>query len=241
MGGRGGSYARSGGSGGGGGAGGTKDVDELRQYMQDNYGVEVKSSVDGMNFDVVRSAAAEIEYIPKEFPKAAGLIHVLNGDETRSSAYASATFHGALQLSPKMMGDATALANSYARDVSTRWHPEGTNERHIATHELGHLLEGAMVHLRHTDPGYYGTLDRINAWNKHKYATQVVSEAARAVKKTAQGRGLTNDQLVSQVSRYATKNRSETLAEAVADYRANGLNAKPLSIEIWKVLKRELG
>lgn len=54
-------------------------------------------------------------------------------------------------------------------------------------------------------------------------------------------KGLTNDQLVAQISRYATKNRSEAMAEAVADYRANGSRAKPLSQAIWKILKRELG
>jgi len=46
---------------------------------------------------------------------------------------------------------------------------------------------------------------------------------------------------VAQISRYATKNRSEAMAEAVADYRANGSRAKPLSQAIWKILKRELG
>lgn len=31
------------------------------------------------------------------------------------------------------------------------------------------------------------------------------------------------------------------MAEAIADYRANGSRAKPLSQAIWKILKRELG
>ena len=87
-----------------------------------------------------------------------------------------------------------------------------------------------MVFKNITQTGYYGTMDRINAWNKHRFATKVVGEAARAAKKTAVGKGLTNDQLVAQISRYATKNRSEAMAEAVADYRANGSRAKPLDL-----------
>lgn len=84
-------------------------------------------------------------------------------------------------------------------------------------------------------------MDRINAWNKNRFATKIVGEAARIVKKTESGKGLKNNQLVEQISRYATKNRSEALAEAVADYRANGNNAQPLSKAIWNILKRELG
>ena len=64
---------------------------------------------------------------------------------------------------------------------------------------------------------------------------------AASPQKTAAGKGLTNDQLVAQISRYAAKTRSEAMAEAVADYRANGSRAKPLSQAIWKILKRELG
>ena len=126
-------------------------------------------------------------------------------------------------------------------DVRVKWHPDGTSSVHIASHEIGHLLESALVFKNITQTGYYGTMDRINAWNKHRFATKVVGEAARAAKKTAVGKGLTNDQLVAQISRYATKNRSEAMAEAVADYRANGSRAKPLSQAIWKILKRELG
>ena len=235
MGGRGGSSGR------GNSAFDTKDIGELRQYMQDHYGVTVHGSADKVDFGVVRAAAGEIEALMKEFPQASFGIHELNGSESRSNAYASASMSGKLQLNPNLMGDPAKLDASYAHDVQTHWHPEGTTGAHISSHELGHLLESAMVFKNIRDASYYGTVDRINAWNKHRFATKVVGEAAKAVKKTAAGKGLTNDQLVSQISRYASTNRSEAMAEAVADYRANGSRAKPLSQEIWKILKRELG
>lgn len=232
---------RGGGSGRGSSALDTKDVGELRQYMQDHCSVTVYSSADKVDFGVLRSAAGELEGLLKEFPQAAIGIHELNGSESRSNAYASASLSGKLQLNPKMMGDQVKLDQSYENDVRVKWHPDGTSSVHIASHEIGHLLESALVFKNITQTGYYGTMDRISAWNKHRFATKVVSEAARAAKKTAAGKGLTNDQLVAQISRYATKNRSEAMAEAVADYRANGSRAKPLSQAIWKILKRELG
>lgn len=48
---------RGGGSGRGSSALDTKDVGELRQYMQDHYSVTVHSSADKVDFGVLRSAA----------------------------------------------------------------------------------------------------------------------------------------------------------------------------------------
>lgn len=76
---------------------------------------------------------------------------------------------------------------------------------------------------------------------KHKEATRIVSNAAKSVKKTSEGKGAKTDDLVLNISQYASKSRSEALAEAVSDYRANGANAKPLSRAIWAELKKELG
>lgn len=233
---------RGSGSGRGNSARDTRDIGELRQYMKDHHGVHVHASADKVDFNVVREAAAEIESLLQEFPQASQGIHELNGSEGRKNAYASASLNGKLQLNPALMGDQAALMRSYERDVKNGFHPEGTTGAHISSHELGHLLESAMIHKEFgVGYDYQSQFNRINAWNKNKIATRVISEAARAVKKTAAGKGLTNDQLVAQISRYATKNRSEAMAEAVADYRANGSRAKPLSQEIWKILKRELG
>lgn len=169
---------RGGGSGRGSSALDTKDVGELRQYMQDHYSVTVHSSADKVDFGILRSAAGELEELLKEFPQAAIGIHELNGSESRSNAYASASLSGKLQLNPKMMGDQAKLDQSYENDVRVKWHPDGTSSVHIASHEIGHLLESALVFKNITQTGYYGTMDRINAWNKHRFATKVVGAAA---------------------------------------------------------------
>ena len=108
---------RGGGSGRGSSALDTKDVGELRQYMQDHYSVTVHSSADKVDFGVLLSAAGELEGLLKEFPQAAIGIHELNGSESRSNAYASASLSGKLQLNPKMMGDQAKLDQSYENDV----------------------------------------------------------------------------------------------------------------------------
>lgn len=118
----------------------------------------------------------------------------------------------------------------------------GTTGNNVVTHESGHILEAALIRRAYnnfeTRPDY---IAGIYDWNHNTFAKAVVSEAAKAAKKTPDGKGKKVKELISDVSRYAEKTRGETLAECVADYRANGANAKLLSREVWKILKRELG
>ena len=124
----------------------------------------------------------------------------------------------------------------YEGDLRSNFHPQGTTADSIPVHEAGHILERALID-RKTEWAMMGTY----AWNKGIASKSIIAEACKAVKRTPDGKGLKNAQLIEQVSRYATKNRSETLAECVADYHANQENARPLSREVWRILKRELG
>lgn len=220
-----------------------KDFDGLQAYMG-KHGVTLGESTRGMDLGILKTVAGEVEFIAKEFPNTPGIkyaayngdavLNAITGNEKNAHAYASASFHGDLNLNPQMMN--ADVQTRYEHDVRAGFHPAGTTSANIATHELGHTLEAQLVHKK------FGTYwDRSHAWNHSTVATQVVAEAARMAKRTPEGKGLTNDQLVAQISRYAMKNRSEALAEAVSDYRANGAKAKPLSRAIWTILKRELG
>lgn len=213
-----------------------KTFQDLKSYMTMNYSVRVTDDLQSSDFQSVKAAAQGIEDIIKEFPQAAGLFHELNGRENRSNAYASASFNGLVQMNPDKYVTRGTVERSYAGDLRTNWHPAGTTADSIPVHEAGHLLDRALI-----DKRYSSRYEAIMAWNKNTVAKSVVSEACKAAKKTADGKGLKNSDLIAQVSRYATKNRAETLAECVADYHANRERAKPLSREVWRILKRELG
>ena len=70
-------------------------------------------------------------------------------------------------------------------------------------------------------------------WNSSTHAKRIVN---KALENTSGN----NADLKQGISKYATVNESECLAEAVADYTRNGTNAAPLSKAIWKLLKGEL-
>ena len=210
-----------------------------------NLGVNVDvASLSGQTFENVRDAAAGIERIIKEFPQAERQFGMLRGQDLKHGVLANASFAGNITLANHYFSKTEdGLNRTYDRNVQNGYHPAGTTKTDIATHEAGHVLEKALIekYVYQTNSGYAARLQMSYDWNKGTYASKVVSEACRAAKKTPAGKGMKNADLIRSVSGYAAKNRSETLAECVADYAANGAGAKPLSVAVWNILKRELG
>ena len=222
----------------------TKNIQELSDFMFDKYGITVKQdTLQGVDFDSVKMAAEGITFMMDEFPQASFNFHELRGGITRESTLASASYNGIISINNNKFATTDKINAIYERNVTAKYHPEGTTAAQITIHEGGHILERALIDKNINDPmgGIWDRLAKARAWDKSTCASSVISEAARNAKKTAAGKGKTNASLISEVSGYATKNRSEALAECVADYVANKSKAKPLSQEVWKVLKRELG
>lgn len=83
-------------------------------------------------------------------------------------------------------------------------------------------------------------LDRENAWYNNTVSTEIVSAAAEKIKSTEFGKGKTVAELQQSISIYATMNKSEALAEAMADCYDNGENANPFSKAIKEEALRRL-
>lgn len=226
-----------------------RDIGELGQYMLGKYGTAIDQSLSGQDFELIKNSAAEIERIANEFPRAAHCFKTIQGQDLGDKTYARSSGNsGTITTSNQLFDSPSSLDARYRQDVADRFHPEGTTYRNIATHEAGHILERALIEKAIKDQPGDDSLkkklrenSRIQAWNQGIYSKRLISEACKAAKKTPDGKGKKNEELREDVSKYASKNFSETLAECVSDYAANGSNAKPLSREVWKILKRELG
>lgn len=226
----------------------TKDLHELAEYMKTvgQYGVYVdEAALSRQTFENVREAAASIEQIITEFPRAAYFFHDLRGDDLDFDVLAVARFSGVISLSNYHFSKSEdGLNYSYDKSTNNGTHPAGTTKRNIATHEAGHILELALIRKDVYNSGlsfYEADKQAGKAWTECTYASKVISEACKIAKKTPAGKGMKNNELIKSVSSYALKSKSEALAECVSDYAANGQNAKPLSVAVWSVLKRELG
>ena len=219
-----------------------KDLQELSNFLYDNYDIVVKTdTLKDVEFESVKMAAEGITSIIDEFPGAADNFHELSGTTSRSNAFAAASYNGVISINSEKYKTIQNIEERYARTVATSFHPAGTTAVHITAHESGHVLERALIDKYVNDPmgGIWDRAAKARAWDKSTCASKVITEAAKNAKKTPAGKGKKNAQLISEVSGYANKNRSETLAECIADYAANKSKAKPLSQEVWKILKRE--
>ena len=224
-------------------AGDAKDLNELAQYMKSTHNITVDvQSLSGFDFESVKNGVSAVESIITEFPQAAKSFHKIEGT-TNTGGLAWASYSGAIMLAAKYYTDRNKLMSVYAYDVKYGGSPAGTTGDNVLSHESGHLLERALIHKSVTSQiqGPASRLAGVSAWQKHAMATKVIHEAVSNVKKTPAGKGMNTAGLIRQVSSYATTNRSEALAECVADYAANGAGAKPLSVAVWNILKRELG
>lgn len=209
------------------------DYNELFQYYKRTYNVDFDSSVKRLDFESVKEGMHGIELVIDEFPKAKGTLKRIS---TENSGVMCASYNGTINFNPSYYKDRQSAVN--ASRSTSGFHPKGNNVVSTASHEMGHLLERTLIEQRNIDSSdLIGKLE----WRNCTQAKLVVSEACKAAKKTADGKGLRNSQLKKGVSGYATTDDSECLAEAVADYIINRDNASILSRMIWNILKRELG
>lgn len=211
-----------------------KNFKEMQDYFKNKWGVTVDSGIENLDFSAVQPSADGIVNVLNNFPKAHNMFKRLG---IGVNGVMGASFNGEITFNPQYYDDISNLTDMI-QGATTGFHPKNTGLVETGSHEAGHILERALIEKN----GFSG--DKTGAllsWRECTEAKKVVSEACKAAKKTAEGKGKKNVELIEQVSRYAKKDKSETLAECVSDYMANGEKASILSKEVWKILKRELG
>ncbi|MBR1707679.1 MAG: hypothetical protein IJ719_02470 [Clostridia bacterium] len=232
--------AGSGVAGGKTGAGHTKDLKELREYMESNYGVLVGRSLERVEFALARDMAVGMEEMLNEFPDLRELPLHLEATLTGRDAYAGATVDGGILLQPDRMRTSEAARAAYDRDLSRGYHPAGTSYMNISVHEMGHQIEAALLHRRIPGTTEAARESRLEAWRASQVAEGIVSKALdRAMPEWRRNSRLAAG-AIRGISGYAATNASETMAEAISDVFSNRHRAKPLSRAIWNVAKEEL-
>ena len=217
------------------------NIADLRTYAKQNLGLELGKSLDTVDYGLVQQAVSDYEFFKSEFPQWDGTLQKIQARQTRPGVNAE-TNGTTVTLSQQQYSNPGKFAQVVSAAASRHYYPENTTNKTTAVHELGHTFEQAMINKIMPDDGtFLRKYDRVEAWNKGVYSGKIISEAAASAKKTPGGKGKKKADLIADVSQYATKRSSETLAECVRDYYINRGNAKPLSVEVWKILKREFG
>ena len=203
----------------------TIDFDGLKQYLGDK-GITVNDSVSALDFKSVKESMNGVMYVYDEFPQARQMFKNI---DSGAAGVMSASYHGDIKLNTKMYATREKCLQSHPQST---YHPKGNSPFSSGAHEAGHLLERALI-----DKHNGNIID----WRDCTQAKRVVSEAWKEAKKYPESKGVNMYKGIERISRYANTDRSECLAEAVADYSVNKEYAAPLSKEIWKILKMELG
>ena len=86
-----------------------------------------------------------------------------------------------------------------------------------------------------------GTYAANRAWRKCTVSGEIVAEAMTRLDADWRSHGKETVGRISQVSGYARRNPSETLAECMVDVYANGRRASPLSKAVFSITKERLG
>ena len=216
----------------------TQTFKEMQQYMQQNYNIEVLDSVSELDFQSVKEGVSGIEYIIQEFPQAKDSFKTIG---TEYYDLMCSGYNGDISFNPKYYEtrEGALLAHGIGEGIIPGGtHPKGNNCFGTGCHEAGHILEKALADKAN---GGECVLSEMN-WQDSVYAKEVVSNACEEAKKLPECRGMTNKQMKDSISAYAGCDSdysfAETMSEAVCDFALNG---EKVSLEIWKILKKELG
>lgn len=136
-------------------------------------------------------------------------------------------------------GNINTLEAMYNYDVSNGFHPAGTTWRDIVTHEMGHVVTRGIINKM-----FDNDADRNAAWHSGEVSRDILRNAVKEVQDNYKAYGFktkpTSPQLRSDISKYATHNADESIAEAWADYHANGNNSKALSRAIYNEMRKRM-
>lgn len=188
------------------------------EYAKNELGFKEVSYGTKLDLDTINHINEQITHIQNKYPETKGAVTGLR-TWSKQGVYAAIETRGNGEMNflvgTKQYGKGMeALKSSYERDVSTGFHPPGTNHNSIIYHEYGHVLANISAKKKHgmaanetgsnINPGF--------VMNRRAKTTEKdwVSEAANS-------RGKTSRELMSGISRYGQVNAGEAFAEAFSE------------------------
>lgn len=230
----------------------TNSVQEVNDLMNsqgwfstNRAGVMSEADLTGCDLDCARSIAATYQQIFEKYPKLIGQFDAPDahpvGMKEHTYAWCYIRNGGKVQVNPNRFSNYQGLVDSYEKDVSTNWHPEGTTAESIVTHELGHAVDGLLAR--------EGILGGLTSSGQYRYASStmqntVMKRAAKIDEDIADDLEMDrywkgNQAVVNHVSRYASKNPQEWFAECFAEYITSA-NPRTVATEFGQELERLL-
>lgn len=212
-----------------------KNHKELQQYLDDGgYGIKLGYGTKSLPFDTLKQAVQGVTDTVDEFPEMKGLVREIKTSNATSyvaqASYTASMDNVTITLAKPLKKKADVANAIFESSNEKNFNHQNMNVSSVLAHETGHAIETYL-----TAKKYGGGWKAFQMRVARVLSTDVVTRAAQNLQ--SKGETKTLKELTRDVSKYATYNMSETLAECVGDVYANGSNAKPLSKEVWRMLK----
>ncbi len=179
-------------------------------FKEVNWGRKITHEMAGKIVD-------KLDYVFNLYPQLKGSMKSIEADSKMGNAIAAVSYSGKLKISTKLFWDTKETERMYELTTNKGFHPKGTEYMDVITHECSHMIE------------------RLKGWND--YAPKVVNQALKNLDVTTKKEMA---EIAKDLSKYATYNEAEFMAEAFADAISNGSKAKPISKEILNIINREM-
>lgn len=190
-----------------------------------------------MSMETARGIGQAYSDICSKFPFLAGNLGKANCLRLGSNTYGQCSMgSGSIDFNSKHYGrgQERAFATSYGDCITNKFHPQGTMSKGaayaVASHELGHALEGRLEKLMKAAGVDTKAKKRKNSFVSERVKAKVLSNLA-----------LQDDleTIKDELSEYAAKDSAEFFAEAVSELLISP-SPRPVAAEVGKILERFL-
>lgn len=239
-------------------------INNLAKYAKDAWGVKIVD-LSGLDPKAIKDTFIQMQRVMRDFEFLVGRITEISKRDKDFMGYLPEPDMSGCRITfnTEYYRKLKSIKVAYEAEVSTKGAPSGTEFEHAGVHELGHDVNAFIV--QEVQP----TLNlRMDDWNNRWEATNIVNEAfvevelnaniIRSFEEFGESFSDTSDEdvvllfnllsvqerrraLVVSISTYAVKKGDEeTIAEAFADWYANGDASSPLSKSIMSIIRRRV-
>lgn len=207
----------------------------LSTEWKNDFNIEIDESVKELNYSSVSRALKSLRNMLNQYPEINKYVKRISTSEHGAMVFRPN--ENDISLNPKFFKDLDAYRNLIKEQVERGYWIKGTTIESDMVHESAHVLEFVFLN---RNVNYKNTLQKENAWNNCNEAEKIVLEAFNNLRAKGIIKGKKLNDLIKDISGYASINNSEALAEAFSDCFINGNNAHEISKEIKRLVETKL-
>lgn len=207
----------------------------LSTEWKNDFNIEIDESVKELNYSSVSRALKSLRNMLNQYPEINKYVKRISTSDNGAMVFRPSK--NDISLNPEYFKDPEAYSKLIKEQVKKGYWIKGTTIESDMVHEAAHVLEFVLLN---RNVNYKNTLQKENAWEECNESGKIVLEAFNNLRANGIIKGKKLNDLIKDISGYASINNSEALAEAFSDCFINGNNAHEISKEIKRLVDAKL-